>query len=766
MSDLTQQAKDVLEAAAGLTRADQQAFIEKACADNDALLIAVLNLDKGDLPRELRDYLTQNSTADHSPQPLGDTLGVPAPTKTPTITIDGYDELEEIARGGQGIVFKAIQGRTNRKVAIKVLLQGAMALAKAKRRFQREIELVAQLKHPGIISVFHSGETADGHPYCVMDYVRGQRLDHFVRDRNLTLEDTLLLFKKVCEAVQYAHHRGVIHRDLKPGNILVDHDGNPRILDFGLAKMVSAPSDVQLTMTHHLLGTLPYMSPEQARGNPDEVDTRADIYALGVILYELLTGEYPYPVAGHTADVLKHIADTQPAPPVRKWSSESGVSRRGSRSLRLGQCPIDDELQTVILKLLAKERERRYQSAGELSRDLERYLAGDTIEAKRDSLWYVLRKRAGHYRWQLVATSVAVAALISFALFSSHTQRIRERTERVQHSDLLTKDAKALLESGNATEGLTRLDEALSLHPHNWIAMYYKAAHYKDTFHASLPRARDKSVLRQAEQLCNSALEIKPADPHLLNLRAVILYSGGRYADAEEDARAVLAADPSFFHAASNLAKVLTLQRRLEEAVRVVEEHIAAIPKSGIPDTYADGIWITLAALQAAAQDPAALSSVNKAIELDGIDYRNHLFHGRLLLMDQHFDLDGALRALIAASLPMDEHEIPPLLSRTRSYARFKKGDYAGALSDAVSAFHTGGEPAYCHLLQAMALAGLGDHHNARLQYEAAVTTQSEFIDGTLVTAGPGLLWIDTRAEYDALKAEAERRLAAAELKE
>ena len=173
-------------------------------------------------------------------------------------------------------------------------------------------------------TIFQCGQPPDGRQFCVMDYVRGVPLNQFVRDKKLPLEEALKLFGTVCDAVNYAHQKGVIHRDLKPSNILVDVDGTPKVLDFGLAKQFASPVESLVSVTGQVVGTLPYMSPEQARGNPDEIDIRTDIYALGVILYELLTGHYPYPVVGQMAEVLKHIEETQPTPPTKQWKSESG----------------------------------------------------------------------------------------------------------------------------------------------------------------------------------------------------------------------------------------------------------------------------------------------------------------------------------------------------------------------------------------------------------------------------------------------------------
>ncbi len=347
------------------------------------------------------------------------TTEVTAPKETFSQGIPGYRLIREISRGGQGVVYQAVQESTKRKVAVKVLLEGPYASESARNRFQREVDLVAQLKHAHIVTIFDSGTTSsplqgegrgEGLLWFAMDYVRGLPLHQYVRENKLTLEQALKLFGQVCEAVQYAHQKGVIHRDLKPSNILVDSDGVPRVLDFGLAKQ-AGPVETVVSLTGQVVGTLPYMSPEQARGNPDHIDTRTDVYALGVILYELLTGHFPYPVAGMMDEVLRNIRETPPTPPSRAWRADSGVGAHGKRKHRPSQCPIDDEVQTIVLKALAKERERRYQTTGELRRDIGHYLAGEPIEAKRDSGWYVLRKQLRQHRGPVVAGLAVILSL-------------------------------------------------------------------------------------------------------------------------------------------------------------------------------------------------------------------------------------------------------------------------------------------------------------------------------------------------------------------
>jgi serine/threonine protein kinase/WD40 repeat protein len=403
----------------------------------------------------------------------------------PVPELPGYDLAAEIHRGGQGVVYRAQQRSTGRTVAIKFLRAGSFSPSHERVRFEREIHVLGQLNHPNIVGIIDSGIAAGG-AYFVMDYIDGRRLDEWVSDwraDRLRTEgpgpveavfrsrrggksgfgQALQLFIRVCDAVSAAHLRGVIHRDLKPSNVLVDSAGEPHILDFGLAKVVDGQWDLgksEVTQTGHFMGSLPWASPEQAAGASAQVDVRTDVYSLGVMLYQTLTGRFPYPVSGNVRAVLERIATAEPARP-------STVNRA-----------IDDEVSTIVLKCLAKEPERRYQSAGELARDLRHYLNDEPIEAKRDSTWYVLRKTLRRHRMALsvgagfvalVAASAVLAWVLSVRASRSaaEARAAQQRAVENLHSALIAQ-AHAIRLSGRAGQrfdALAALAKAAATHP-------------------------------------------------------------------------------------------------------------------------------------------------------------------------------------------------------------------------------------------------------------------------------------------------------------
>ncbi len=354
-------------------------------------------------------------------------------------SIDGYDLLHEIARGGQGIVYLAVQRSTRRQVALKLLIERGFATAAARRRFEREIELLASIDHPGIVKVFDSGVTGDGLLYLVMSFVPGLPLDRFLAARSeapgadLTrpdLEATLGLVATVADAIHAAHRRGVIHRDLKPSNILVDGEGQPSIVDFGLARALERqPAEPTVSITGQFIGSLPWASPEHAAGHPEAVDVRSDVYSLGVILFQALTGEFPYPVDGSLASTLKAITETPP--------SRASARRRG----------IPRDLDSVVLACLAKNPDQRYGSAGDLAADLRAVLAGDPIRARRDSAWEGMSRTLRRYRLITAISTFSAIAVCGLAIFGWHASSVasEERGRAERRFDEARKLARAFL---------------------------------------------------------------------------------------------------------------------------------------------------------------------------------------------------------------------------------------------------------------------------------------------------------------------------------
>ncbi|MBK8914589.1 MAG: serine/threonine protein kinase [Phycisphaerales bacterium] len=307
-------------------------------------------------------------------------------------------------------VYEAVQEQPHRVVALKVM-NHRVASRSALRRFQYESQVLARLRHPNIAHVYEAGvaSTAGGDlPWFAMEYLPGARpVTQFAAEKQLDLRHRLELFIKVCDAVHHGHQKGVIHRDLKPANLLVDASGEPKVIDFGVARGVDSDIAVTTQQTHlgELVGTMQYMSPEQCDGDPHGIDTRSDVYSLGIVLYELLTARPPYNVADSTIyKAARVIRDVLPVPP----STVAGVAPRLARRLR-------GDLDTIVLKAIEKDRERRYASAAALADDLRRTMTGEPIAARRPTAWsrvvrWIYRRPAA----TMLTVSTFASAMIVF----------------------------------------------------------------------------------------------------------------------------------------------------------------------------------------------------------------------------------------------------------------------------------------------------------------------------------------------------------------
>ena len=322
---------------------------------------------------------------------------------------EGYRILGRISgRSGQGTVWRAVQLGTRRNVALKFLKAGLFSSPRAQRRFEREVELTASLEHPHIATVYDSG-LHQGVYYYAMELIDGVHLDEYVGELDLSRRQVLELMATICRAVQHAHQRGIIHRDLKPSNIMVTPDGQPHVLDFGLARaFVGDRPDATVSIDGEVAGTPAYMSPQQAAGRGDLLDTRTDVYSLGVILFYLLTGEFPHGTGGTSYEIRRRIAERQPRRP-RELDKQ-----------------IDRELESVVLKALAHEPADRYASAGELAADIENYLAGEPLTARPATALYFLSKRLERHWVAVGITLGVVTVLIGMAVYG-YLRIMRER---------------------------------------------------------------------------------------------------------------------------------------------------------------------------------------------------------------------------------------------------------------------------------------------------------------------------------------------------
>jgi eukaryotic-like serine/threonine-protein kinase len=372
------------------------------------------------------------STEDPSKEPLWTMSG-----SDPTM-IGDYRIIRKLGAGGMGVVYEAEQPHPKRLVALKVIKGGRFVDDQHVKLFEREAQALARLKHPGIAAIYESGRTAEGQHFFAMELVRGETLKEYLEKASSSgpltppqLRERLAIFRKISDAVTYAHQRGVIHRDLKPANVIVlrelessSPESGPqvpgiKILDFGLARITETDLAVATIGTEigAIQGTLPYMSPEQVRGNPDEIDVRSDVYSLGVILYEMIAGQRPYDV--HNAmlhEAVRMICETPPAPLSKSWS---------------GTKKLDRDLETIVEKALEKPAARRYQSVSALAEDVSRFLTGQPILARPPSAVYQLRKVIARHKLGFgFATSIIVLIVVFAAVMSIQAQKIAQERDR------------------------------------------------------------------------------------------------------------------------------------------------------------------------------------------------------------------------------------------------------------------------------------------------------------------------------------------------
>jgi WD40 repeat protein/predicted Ser/Thr protein kinase len=341
----------------------------------------------------------------------------PPPQRRPRLPdrVNRFRVVRLLGEGGMGAVYEAEQDSPHRPVALKVIRPGLLSPALLKR-FAHEVEILGRLRHPGIAQIYEAGVAEDGQPFFAMEFIYGPTLDEYADRHGLDLAARVGLVARVCDAVQHAHDRGVIHRDLKPANILVEETGQPKVLDFGVARLTDADlvTAAGLTQTGQLLGTPNYMSPEQVTADPAAIDQRADVYALGVILFELLAHHPPYQLENRSlAEAARRILEHEPP--------------------RLGSVHPDlrGDVETIVAKALEKDPARRYETAADLGEDLRRWLAHEPIRARPPSALYHLRKFARRHTGLVAGVAATMAALV-LGLVTTTLFAVREARQRGQ----------------------------------------------------------------------------------------------------------------------------------------------------------------------------------------------------------------------------------------------------------------------------------------------------------------------------------------------
>ena len=507
---------------------DRTAYLDEACAGDPALREEVMQL------------LAQHDTeSDFLEQPLVDLAraGGASDDVSVPVMVGAYRIVREIGAGGMGVVFLAVQEGPGfeRPVAVKVIRRG-MDTDDILRRFTLERRILAALNHPNIAHFLDAGATDDGRPFVVMDFVEGAPIDQYCTINHLPLRERLRLFQTVCAAVQHAHNNLIVHRDIKPGNILVTMDGTPVLLDFGIGKLLDSaePSTDSHTRTGAHAFTPEYAAPEQLLGRP--VTTSTDVYGLGLLLYRMLTGERPFSSAGTAADHERVVLETEPPRP----------SAVGGRELA-------GDIDTIVLKTLRKEPERRYLSVAALSDDIQRHLDGLPVRARADTFAYRSGKFVRRHRLALAATAIVFLSLIAATAYSAR-QTLAVTRERDKALEVRTFLMEMFGASGRDHADTVSVRQLLDGQAKIVPIAYVNRPEMRAQMQAVIAEGYDRlGLFAEAEPLARDALAIRRATlsashPYVaasVSLLGWILHERGRSAEGEAMLRVAVALWPN-----------------------------------------------------------------------------------------------------------------------------------------------------------------------------------------------------------------------------
>ena len=649
----------IFEQALGLGSAEsREDFLRQACGGDAALLERLQGL--------LRAHDRAGRFLEHArPGAAGEGALLASVTERPGDRIGRYKLLQQIGEGGCGVVYVAEQEEpVRRRVALKVIKPG-MDTRSVIARFEAERQALALMDHPNIARVFDGGATETGRPYFVMELVRGVKITEYCDEKHLSTRERLDLFIKVCQAVQHAHQKGIIHRDLKPSNILVtvnDGEAVPKVIDFGIAK---ATTDQQLTdktvftAFDRFIGTPAYMSPEQAEITSVDIDTRSDIYSLGVLLYELLTGTTPFDVRFLLQvglnEMRRTIREKEPVRPSTRVSTLDGddatttAKRRGLDAPKLANL-LRGDLDWIVMKCLEKDRARRYETANGLAMDLQRHLGNEPVLARPPSWFYRLQKTVRRHKLGFAAAGAVAVALLA-GLASSTVLYLRERTARADagQQERAAKEQAAIAQAVKAflledllqqADSASQADRQFAPDPNLTVreALERAAARIGDQFKDQpLVEAEIQTSIGRALVGVGEAVQAIPHLQRALELRTVrlgryheetlssmnglglCLWQAGKFDQALRQTeelvklrKAKLGPDhPDTLSSMDNLGTVYGSVGKLDEALRLVEETYTLIKAKLGPD-HAH----TLGTMNNLAASYAAVGKLDQALPL------------------------------------------------------------------------------------------------------------------------------------------------------
>jgi len=705
--------------------------------------------------------------------------------------IEGYAIKGVIGRGGMGVVYEAFQEKLKRPVAVKLLpAVASSAHPDLVTRFQREATAAARLHHSNIVPIYDFGESPDGY-YYAMELLEGIPVNKLIKrladidaphashtaiaalisQSGIRPQDEIAehapapgsgggtsgsrmrpyyrqvahWIADVAEALHHAHLHAMVHRDIKPGNLMLCTDGRMMTLDFGLVKTIG---DQSVTATGSLVGTYRYMSPEQVGAKRITVDARTDVYSLGATLYELLTFQPPFP-ATEQSELLSQILFKEPTPPRRVFS---GV-------------PVD--LQTICLKALEKDPSQRYRSAREFADDLNFFLQDQNIVARPQSLLRRAAKLVRRRRVETIALTAMLLLIAALAMWTSTSRRLQESTRQQQEArvnDLINQAVQAHWSEGDSAKAVQAFEEALRLEPGNYRALINLAIVLKDQY---VFDGQDASLIETAQELLNRAETLKPGGKEIWNVRGAIHQYAGRTEQAIEAFRQVCEIDESFYPAWVNLGMLYASQGDMEQAEQCAIEG-ARLSENAENTAAAVMPWRCLAAVQMHLKRSDALAALRKALDASNNQdaaalamlARDHMRLGESEGLQAALELAATANNLASSGRDQELSDNTETLSRVKralARARLLNRQWSRAIEAAHQALEAGDDAAYANLIIALASANIGDFVRAQASLAAAEAAwPPQFENASFFVTNDGrTLWFDYREEYEQLRANA-----------